>query len=169
MTISRFCFFLAVIVAIVSCEQPAPKKEKIKLNNAKFEAFAVESFRQSHKTGTAEAKNIKVDTVLAISSSQAERIKIAAFELDYQFSCKHKGIPYSKKTEQDSVRNWLKRAYKLPKNDTVGYRVKFNLDYVIDGKLQPDIWMKCFDKNYKSYDELDGPLLVEEFFLVEGI
>jgi hypothetical protein len=129
-------------------EDKQPSEQDIIRQN--LEEYAIDKFKESRKTGTAEARNIRVDTILVISSRNAERIKARKFERDYEMFCKWDSLPYSKELEQDSLQNWLKRAEKLPNNDTVGYRVKYNLDYVIKGELSPSIWIKSFDRNFES-------------------
>lgn len=155
--------------SFISCSNNKQSENKKELDKSKFVEYAVNSFKETRKTGTAEARNIRIDTILVISSRTAEKIKARKFERDYETFCKIDSVPYSKKLEQDSLRNWMKRAEKLSNNDTIGFRVKFKLDYVIDGKLDPDIWIKSFDKYYKSFDDLDGPLLKEEHFLLDDL
>jgi hypothetical protein len=169
MILLKSFLIFTVFILMFSCSNDSKLGHENDLDKSKFEEYAIQSFEESEKTGTTEARNIRVDTILVISSRTAEKIKAKEFERDYKFRCKMDSMPYSPKLEKDSVRNWLKRAEKYPKNDTVGFRVKFKLDYVINGKLDPGIWIKSFDKKYKSFDELDGPLLEEEYFLLDDL
>jgi hypothetical protein len=165
----HYLYILIALVSLVSCSNNKKSVKKRELDKSKFVKYAIKSFEEAKKRGVAEARNIRVDTILVISSRTAEKIKARKFERDYKMYCEIDSLPYSKKIEKDSLRNWLKRAEKLPNNDTIGYRVKFKLNYIIDGKLDPEIWIKSFDKNYKSFDDLDGPLLDEEDFLLDDL
>nr|WP_294859900.1 hypothetical protein [uncultured Fluviicola sp.] len=141
---------------LFSCSENLEKPDR-----SKFMSYAVNYFNEND----IEVRNLKIDTVLMMSSQKAELLRVKIFETEQvgRLSINH----YLKIVQLDSVEQKKKRAEKLPNNDIIGYRVKFLFDYVKPtGKLDPGVWPKTFDTDYKPLDEFDWATLDNEFFLM---
>jgi hypothetical protein len=159
MTIKRFTF-IVLIGFLVSCS------DKSKPDESRFVEYAVNYFNEGVKKGEpANVKNIRLDTVLLMSSRKMDLLRARYFEMEV--GCRTSINHYLRLAQLDSVDQRLKQAEKLPNDDVVGYRVKFLLDFVKqNGKVEPGFWYKSFDTQYKPLDEFDWVVTQTQYSLV---
>lgn len=186
-------FLIFVLLSLMySCEGTSTistntqESNQSDVNTKKFIEFAEAHFAESYSDSsiammekfmgtevtTIGVENIRIDTVLILSSYQAERIRAYKFERDFKLNCQLDSVEYSEQVEQDSLSRWLRRIEEssLSKVDTVGYEVKFLIDYVNKNGSRNHgcSWIHPFYKDFTPAEELTGPLLEEYKFLVKG-